>query len=154
MFKKVVLFFGIILLSSCTVEQHKVTFNTYSESTIDSIFVESSKSITEPNAPLKEGYTFSGWYEDSTFNIPYSFSMPVVGDLILHAKWNINQYTITFDTDGGSKISSITRDYNTEVTAPNNPTREGYTFLGWDKALPETMPAENVTLTALWQINQ
>ena len=72
--------------------------------------------------------------------------------LTLYPVWNTNKYTITFDTNGGSEIAPITQYYGTEITAPANPTREGYTFIGWDKAIPATMPAENVTVTAQWQL--
>ena len=67
------------------------------------------------------------------------------------AQWEINQYTITFDTAGGSEIAPITQDYGSVITAPADPTREGYTFIGWDKQIPETMPAENITFTAQWK---
>ena len=72
-------------------------------------------------------------------------------DLTVTAQWRINQYTIAFDTDGGSAIAPITQDYGTQITAPADPTREGYTFIGWDKAIPATMPAENITITAQWK---
>ena len=58
---------------------------------------------------------------------------------------------ITFDTNGGSGIAPITQDYGTVITAPDNPTRKGYTFKGWDKEIPETMPAENITVKAKWK---
>ena len=67
------------------------------------------------------------------------------------AQWEINRYTITFDTHGGSEIAPITQDYGTNITAPADPTRKGYTFKGWDKEIPETMPAENITITARWR---
>ena len=72
-------------------------------------------------------------------------------NITVKAQWEINQYTITFDTNGGSEIAPITQDYGTEITAPDNPTRKGYTFKGWDKEIPETMPAENITITARWK---
>ena len=72
-------------------------------------------------------------------------------NITVKAQWEINQYTITFDTNGGSKIAPITQDYGTEITAPDNPTRKGYTFKGWDKEIPKTMPAENITITARWR---
>ena len=72
-------------------------------------------------------------------------------NITVKAQWEINQYTITFDTNGGSEIAPITQDYGTEITAPDNPTRKGYTFRGWDKEIPETMPAENITITARWR---
>ena len=71
--------------------------------------------------------------------------------LTLYPVWNTNKYTITFDTAGGSEIAPITQDYGTNITAPADPTREGYTFIGWDTEIPTTMPAENMTITARWK---
>ena len=71
--------------------------------------------------------------------------------LTLYPVWNTNKYTITFDTAGGSEIAPITQDYGTAITAPADPTREGYTFIGWDREIPKTMPAENITLKAKWK---
>ena len=100
----------------------------------------------------KEGYTFGGWYLNSDFS-----GSPVTnigatdrGDKIYYAKWNINQYTITFDTDGGSAVSSITQDYGSTVVKPLDPTKEGYTFTGWEPEIPDTVPAENMTIKAKW----
>ena len=74
-------------------------------------------------------------------------------DRTITANWTINQYTITFNTDGGTDIPAIKQDYNTAVTAPANPAKIGYTFAGWDKEVPTVMPAEDMTITASWTIN-
>ncbi len=71
-------------------------------------------------------------------------------NMTVTAQWEINRYTITFDTAGGSEIAPITQDYGTNIAVPADPTREGYTFIGWDREIPETVPAENMTVTALW----
>ena len=74
-------------------------------------------------------------------------------NMTIKAKWTVNQYTLTFDTNGGSAIAPITQDYGTAITAPADPTKTGYTFAGWTPAIPTTMPAENLTVTAQWRYN-
>ena len=138
---------NITLTAQWQINQYTITFDTAGGSEIAPITQDYGTAITAPANPTREGYTFTGW--DKT--IPAT--MPAE-KLTITAQWNINQYTITFDTAGGSKVASITQDYGTTITAPANPTREGYTFTGWDKEIPKTMPAENVTIKALWKINQ
>nr|WP_294682497.1 stalk domain-containing protein [uncultured Anaerotignum sp.] len=98
--------------------------------------------------PTREGYSFDGWFNGGT---PYNFDTPVTAGLTLTAQWKINQYTITFDTDGGSTVAPITQDYGTAITAPAAPTKDGYTFAGWSPAVPATMPAEDMRITAQWR---
>ena len=106
---------------------------------------------TRPDAPAATpGYTFGGWNKADGTAWDYA-SDKVTDNITLYAKWAANTYTITFDTAGGSEIAPITQDYGTVITAPEAPEREGYTFIGWDKAIPETMPAENITLKAQWK---
>lgn len=94
----------------------------------------------------KTGYTLS-WDKEIPAAMPTE-------DSTFTAVWTVKRYTLTFDTDGGSEIAPITQDYGTAVTAPADPTRTGYTFSGWDKAIPETMPAEHTTITARWSVNR
>lgn len=109
--------------------------------------------IAQPTAPTREGHSFLGWYKDSACTQPWDFDDWVTGDMTLYAGWSINQYTITFNTAGGSAIGPITQNYGTTINAPAAPTKTGYTFTGWEPELPATMPAKVMTVTAQWRIN-
>ncbi|MBR3595860.1 MAG: InlB B-repeat-containing protein, partial [Clostridia bacterium] len=129
-----------------TINVYKVIFVDFDGTQIGDIQnVNYQSAATAPTTPAREGYTFTGW--DKAFN-------SITADTTVTAQYEINQYTITFDTVGGTAIDAVTQDYGTAVTAPAAPTREGYTFAGWDVEVPATMPAENVTITAKWTVNQ
>ena len=101
----------------------------------------------------RTGHTQVGWATVDGGEKVYGFDDVYTKNeaLTLYPVWNTNKYTITFDTAGGSEIAPITQDYGTAITAPADPTREGYTFTGWDTEIPTTMPAENITLKARWK---
>ena len=126
------------------INRYTITFDTAGGSEIAPIMQDYGTAITAPADPTREGYTFIGWDKVIPTTMPAE-------NMTVTAQWEINQYTITFDTAGGSEIAPITQDYGTAITAPADPTREGYTFIGWDKAIPTTMPAENMTVTAQWK---
>ena len=129
------------------INPYTITFDTNGGSEIAPITQDYGTEITAPDNPTRKGYTFKGWDKEIPKTMPAE-------NITVKAQWEINQYTITFDTNGGSEIAPITQDYGTEITVPDNPTRKGYTFKGWDKEIPETMPTENMTVKAQWEINQ
>ena len=129
------------------INQYTITFDTNGGSEIAPITQDYGTEITAPDNPTRKGYTFKGWDKEIPETMPAE-------NMTVKAQWEINQYTIAFDTNGGSEIAPITQDYGTEIIVPDNPTRKGYTFKGWDKEIPETMPAENITVKAQWEINQ
>ena len=138
---------NITVKAQWEINQYTITFDTNGGSEIAPITQDYGTEITAPDNPTRKGYTFKGWDKEIPETMPAE-------NITVKAQWEINQYTITFDTNGGSEIAPITQDYGTEITAPDNPTRKGYTFKGWDKEIPETMPAENMTVKAQWKINQ
>ena len=135
---------NITVKAQWEINQYTITFDTNGGSEIAPITQNYGTEITAPDNPTRKGYTFKGWDKEIPKTMPAE-------NITVKAQWEINQYTITFDTNGGSKIAPITQDYGTEITAPDNPTRKGYTFKGWDKEIPKTMPAENITITARWR---
>ena len=129
------------------INQYTITFDTAGGSEIAPITQDYGTAVTAPEPPAKPGYTFTGW------NPALPATMPAE-NLTVTAQWTVNQYTITFATDGGSEVAPITQDYGSAITAPAAPTREGYTFTGWDKTIPATMPAGDMTITVQWTVNQ
>ena len=99
------------------------------------------------------GHTFKGWYdnENLTGSPVTAIGGTGTGNKEYWAKWEINQYTITVKPENGKADITITQDYGTAITTPADPTREGYAFMGWDREIPKTMPAENITLKARWK---
>ena len=138
---------NITVKAQWEINPYTITFDTNGGSDIAPITQDYGTKITAPDNPTREGYTFKGWDKEIPKTMPAE-------NMTVKAQWEINQYTIAFDTNGGSEIAPITQDYGTEITAPDNPTRKGYTFKGWDKEIPKTMPAENMTVKAQWEINQ
>ena len=136
---------NVTVTAQWEINRYTVTFDTAGGSEIAPITQDYGTAIAAPADPTREGYTFIGWDREIPATMPAE-------NVTLTAQWEINRYTVTFDTNGGSEIAPITQDYGTAITAPADPTREGYTFIGWDKAIPATMPAENVTVTAQWQL--
>ena len=129
---------------------YTVTFQSEGGSEVASQ-IRANTPADQPADPTKEGYTFIGWYNGES---EWNFVDAVATGLTLTAKWQLNRYTITFDTAGGSEVAPITQDYGTTITAPANPTKTGYTFAGWDKTIPTTMPAGDMTITARWTENR
>ena len=138
---------NITVKAQWKINQYTITFDTNGGSEIAPITQDYGTQIAAPANPTRKGYTFKGWDKEIPETMPAE-------NITVKAQWEINQYTIAFDTNGGSEIAPITQDYGTEITAPDNPTRKGYTFKGWDKEIPKTMPAENITVKAQWEINQ
>lgn len=153
---------GITVYAKWTqiIHQFTVTYQTNGGSTIAPVVYASGATVIEPTDPTKEGYTFVGWFEDSALLSPYTFGPMPESNLTLYAKWTINQYTISFESNGGSSVAAITADYQATITKPTNPTKVGYTFVDWFVEATLTTPyvfnqmgASNITLYAKWQIN-
>ncbi len=125
--------------------RYNLTFDLgYDDKTITQEYLF-EETILPPNFEAREGYSTVGWE-----NIPSICTKSEAFTL----EWIPNKYQISFDTDGGTYINNIIADFGEEIIEPEQPKKEGYTFLGWDIEFPSTMPSENIILTALWEINR
>ena len=137
------------------INKYTIDFEENGGTVVRSITAEYNAAITAPADPTKEGHTFTGWYADENCAgdpVTIPVTMPAE-NVVYYAGWEVNEYSITFDSNGGSDVETLYFDYGEGVTAPEDPVRVGYTFAGWDAELPATMPAENLTFTAKWTIN-
>lgn len=120
---------------SLSVLQHlapvRVTFDTGGGSAIAPVTVDHGDTITAPADPALEGYAFTGWFTDAAATAPFDFDTPLTSDLTLYAGWQINAYTVSFDTGAGSAVAPVTVEHGDTVTAPTEPTRDGHAFTEW-----------------------
>ena len=121
---------------------YTVTFVDHDGTVLKIEEVEEGPAATAPEALSRTGHTFTGW--DVAFDI-------ITADLTVTAQYQNNQYRITFDSSGGSAVAPITQAFGTAITAPADPVKEGYGFVGWEPELPETMPAGGLTVVAQWE---
>lgn len=135
---------NITLTAQWTANTYTITFDSAGGSAVAPISAHFGAAITAPAAPTREGYTFAGWSPSVPATMP-------AGNKTVKAQWTVNSYTITFDSAGGSAVTPVSANFGAAITAPANPTREGYTFTRWDPAIPATMPAQNLKLTALYE---
>ena len=134
-----------------------VTFYTNGGTAVSSQSVIQGDCAKEPEKPQKEGYTFVGWYTDEALTTVYDFDTLVTATLTLYAKWQANTYNVEFDSNGGSEVKSQEVACNNTVVKPTDPTREGYTFKGWQLEGNDynfsTPVTGDITLKAVWEKN-
>ena len=142
---------------TATVITYTVSFSSNGGSTVNSQSINYNTVATQPATPTKTGYTFAGWYSDAGLTAAFNFSTTITANITLYAKWTINAYTVSFNSNGGSTVNSQSINYNTAATQPAAPTKTGYTFAGWfsDAGLTNafsfsTAITANITLYAKW----
>jgi len=118
-------------LSTVQVTKYTVTFDSNGGTPVDPQQVEKCEKAIQPDNPTREGYTFLGWYTGKYGDEKWVFSgYPVTEAITLTAKWQINSYNLTFDSNGGTVVENDTVVYNTNYTLPQ-PTKDNFVFAGW-----------------------
>jgi uncharacterized repeat protein (TIGR02543 family) len=146
--------------------KYTITFDSHGGSDVAAITRDAGSSVAQPKPdPTKDGYDFTGWFPAASGGTAYDWPHTLVGDVTMHAQWHEDskaQYTITFDSNGGSDVAAITKDVGTKVDKPDNPTKDGYDFTGWFNAAsggaqytvwPHELKA-SVTMHAQWSVNE
>ncbi len=144
-----------------TEPMHVISFDSLGGTPIQPLIRVYGETVAVPDEPIKVGHSFNGWYLEETYDNQVVFPYEVTGTATIYAKWDINDYTITFDSNGGSAVLPLTEDYQSPVEEPDEPIREGHTFAGWFEdddtfLVPYTfdlMPVDGITLYANWSIN-
>ena len=110
----------------------KVSFDTDGGSSMSAVTIGYDTKLVAPANPTKDHYSFLGWYTDKALTTEFSFDTAVTSDMTLYAKWKLNEFTVTFDANGGStSITSKEVIYGESYQELPTPTRTGYTFSGW-----------------------
>ncbi|MCY63518.1 LPXTG cell wall anchor domain-containing protein [Listeria monocytogenes serotype 4c] len=149
----------VTLYARFTMNNYTATFN--NDGTTTTQTVDYQEALTEPTEPTKDGYTFDGWYDAQTGGNKWNFAtnkMPA-NNITLYARYSVKSYTATFDKEGTT--TTQTANYDSLLTEPAAPTKDGYTFDGWYDAetggnkwnfATNKMPAKNVTLYARFTV--
>ncbi len=123
-----------------------LSFDSAGGSAVATLSENIGTALTAPTPPTRTGYTFVNWEP------AFPTSMPAA-DLVLTARWQLAQYQLSFDSNGGPAINPLMLNYTSPLQI-SVPTRTGHTFTGWVPTAPATMPAQALTLQAQWQVNQ
>ena len=137
---------------------YKITFDSKGGTPVAPIEIQWGQTPTMPEDPTRNGYTFAHWFEDEGYSKEYVVA-PVENDFTLYAKWDINQYTVSFETNGGTPVAPIKGDFGTEITVPET-TKDYYIFGGWytdtnfTKEFNYKIPSSDITVFAKWIPNK
>ena len=128
------------------VNTYTLAFDANGGTPVDTIVQNYDTALAPPADPNRTGYTFLGWKPALPDSIP-----PY--DITYTAQWQVNSYALAFDANGGTPVDTIAQNYDTALVPPADPSRTGYTFIGWEPALPDSIPPYDITYTAQWQVN-
>ena len=151
----------LTLYAKWEANEYTVTFDSNGGSAVEAQSVSSGARASRPADPTLDGSQFAGWYADAALTEAYDFGLPVKANLTLYAKWDANEYTVTFVSNGGTSVSRQTVSYGARASRPADPTLDGHAFKGWytDKSLTEAYDfgsavESDLALYAKWDANE
>ena len=148
---------NITLYSKYEINSYKVSYYNEGKKYIEDQKINYGENALKPNTnPSKIGYTFKYWSIKENGE-EYEFSTKITKDINLYAVYEINKYTVTYINEG-TEYHKETAEYGSVITSIQNPTKEGYTFIGWynennEKINHPITVTENITLHSKYEIN-
>lgn len=146
---------NVVVTTTVAVDYYTRVFLDANGGTLDgeneAVYLSIGDAVDGLPVPVRPGHTFVNWVDEEG-NVYENGAEWAAGMYEIHltAQWTANQYTLTFDSNGGSEVAPITQDYGTEVVPPADPVFDGYVFQGWDKEIPSVMPDTDMTFVAIW----
>lgn len=138
---------GVEVTAQYKVNSYIISFRSMDSTKIETKNREFGSELVAPEIPELEGYTTLGWDKEVPATVPAKNDT-------FYAQYQINKYSLSFeDKEDGTIYQSDSLNYNSVVTLPADPTKEGYTFAGWDMDVPTNMPALNIVTYAVWKAN-
>ena len=156
---KILIYSGILLilislLIGCKAKTYIVEFDSNGGTTISSQEIREDERVVKPTDPIKEGYVFNGWYLE---NKKFDFNQKITKDIKLVAKWDVQQYTVTFKYNNDQSDEVLTVNANSKVSVPTTPEKTGYIFNGWYNGNElydfNNLITSNLILEAKWESN-
>ncbi|PKL13409.1 MAG: hypothetical protein CVV52_06085 [Spirochaetae bacterium HGW-Spirochaetae-8] len=141
-------------------DQYLVQFNSQGGSAVQPVYIGHGTAVSEPTSPIRNGYTFTGWFDSAIGGVSWDFNQTITTSITLHAQWTRESYEVVFSTAGGTVIPNQNIEYESLVTQPADPMRPPYEFGGWyaDEALTDPWDfladrvASPITLYAKWEL--
>jgi uncharacterized repeat protein (TIGR02543 family) len=142
-------------------EQYTLSFDSQGGTELTAVTADPETSVPKPDDPAKANHSFQGWYSAASGGTLYTWPHTLNADITMYARWQENagvQYTITFDSQGGTELTAVTADPGTSVPQPDDPAKANHSFQGWHSAAsggtlhtwPHTLNAD-ITMYARWQ---
>lgn len=152
--KILIICFFILFLSSCMKESPRIFFESNGALSYQSVYLDE---LNELPKPIKSGYTFKGWYLESEFQNEVKNHLEIKSEVTLFARWELNHYSLKFETNGGSYIEDLNFTVEDNIVFLPISYKQGYIFDGWylDQDLKlkldyKDFPSEDIILYAKW----
>ncbi len=130
-----------------------VMFNYNDGSPLEQHEITWGHTVVPPFNPTRAGHRFVGWYDSTSLTTEFDFETPITRHVMVYAKWEYVQYSITYLVDDVAYGDVELYDLGDAIIPRPEPTKVGHTFLGWQTVLPSKMPKEDLVVKGYFRVN-